>query len=324
MLQRIVWIDSLRGFCMLAILWLHTEMYYAGTDVTPYHYYVGDVLATFFFISGYLFFSPHKTLSVRHKLWGVLRWLVIPYFVFTIIISALKAVFLPPSDVGELAMGIITGHASWFVSALIVAEILLTIILHYFQKRPLVIAFVAVLALIASALIGNRMSSWCYEQDLWQVNEALLGLFLMILGYYFHRYEDLLLRWLEHPVVLPLVFIVYVGLKVVISLTESSMIFGPIIVSDYFLFVADILVSTLFFVLLFMRLPKMQFMEWVGRHSIVYYFFAGAVPLVVGKGLGAVGIVYTNFLHIFIAFTLVCFISSAIVWLIYRFTSIVR
>lgn len=64
-MERITWIDLLRGFSMMAILWFHTEVYYAGSDVIPYVLYVDNVLAVFFFISGYLFknskpFDPKK------------------------------------------------------------------------------------------------------------------------------------------------------------------------------------------------------------------------------------------------------------------------
>ena len=41
----------------MAILWFHTEMYYVGYDKTPYAVYVGDVLAVFFILSGYLFYK---------------------------------------------------------------------------------------------------------------------------------------------------------------------------------------------------------------------------------------------------------------------------
>jgi fucose 4-O-acetylase-like acetyltransferase len=67
----------------MAILWFHTEMYYAGSDVTPYALYVGDVLATFFFLSGYLFLSG-KPFSAHSKMMTIVRRLIIPYFFFTL------------------------------------------------------------------------------------------------------------------------------------------------------------------------------------------------------------------------------------------------
>lgn len=57
--QRTGWIDLLRGFCMISILWFHTEFYYLGYAAIPYAYYVGDVLAIFFFLSGYLSYNTN-------------------------------------------------------------------------------------------------------------------------------------------------------------------------------------------------------------------------------------------------------------------------
>mgnify|MGYP001748228932 CR=1 FL=1 len=35
-LEREHWIDMLRGFCMLSILFDHTEIYYTGGNLIPY------------------------------------------------------------------------------------------------------------------------------------------------------------------------------------------------------------------------------------------------------------------------------------------------
>lgn len=36
-MQRVGWIDFLRGISMIAILIFHTEVYYKEYDVTPYY-----------------------------------------------------------------------------------------------------------------------------------------------------------------------------------------------------------------------------------------------------------------------------------------------
>lgn len=56
-MQRKVWIDNLRGFCMLAILLDHTEIYYTGENVIDYNLYVANVLIVFFILSGYLMYK---------------------------------------------------------------------------------------------------------------------------------------------------------------------------------------------------------------------------------------------------------------------------
>ena len=65
-MQRKIWIDNLRGFCMLAILLDHTEIYYTGEDVIDYNLYVANVLIVFFILSGYLMYKA--TFNIKHKL----------------------------------------------------------------------------------------------------------------------------------------------------------------------------------------------------------------------------------------------------------------
>lgn len=69
---RLLWIDLLRGFLMLAIIFDHTEICFTGDNIVPYRMYVPDVLMAFFFLSGYLFYRP-EGFRLRHKLHSWLR-----------------------------------------------------------------------------------------------------------------------------------------------------------------------------------------------------------------------------------------------------------
>ena len=110
--NRLPWIDTMRGICMIAILLFHTEVYYADGIITPYQCYVHNALAGFFFISGYLFIGD-KGFSFAHKIKSIARSLVLPYFIFTIILGVLKIVF-QHADATEVFTKIILGQASWF------------------------------------------------------------------------------------------------------------------------------------------------------------------------------------------------------------------
>lgn len=321
--KRIIWIDMLRGFCMLLILWFHTEMYYAGYDVTPYSYYVGDALAVFFFLSGFLFYSDSKPFNANRKLHSVFRWLLIPYLIFTIPLSLLKALY-HHTGIGEMVVEILTGHASWFVSSLIVAELLFIVALNLFQRRSGLMIAAALMALFYSSTIGNSTSVWYYEQDLWHVNEALLGFFIMTMGYFFHQYENRLRERIDSIFTLSILIVLSIGMKILIGYTHPQLIFGPIIVSNYYLFISDLLSVTLLLVVVFRRLPSVRLLEWVGQRSIVYYFIAGGIPLIVSKLLGSAGLFYCGIYSTLLAFAIVCVLSSLFVWAVYRYTNIVR
>ena len=342
MRERLSWIDMLRGFSMLAILWWHTDVYYTELPLVAYEYYVGDVLAVFFFLSGYLFYSD-KPLDVRHRLWSIFRWLVVPYFVFTSVIALPKALahdafegFLP------LVIVIVSGNASWFVAALIVAELLFVAVLRLSQRSLLAVCVMAIFSLTFAMTIGMTGFPYYNQLNLWHVNEAALGVFLMALGYVFHRWQEVAEKWLKSPVALLLLIAAFVGMKIEIWFSGAQLIFCPIVVSDRQLFIADLLVAVALLVALFLRLSQSPLfmrtrlskaMTWVGRHSIVYYFICGGVPLVTARSLSVAGLPFVadssaiSFAALWqmpLAFILVCLFSTAIVWAVYRFTRIVK
>ena len=147
-MSRKLWVDQMRGFCMIAILWFHTEVYYAGDEVTPYGLYVQDALAGFFFLSGYLFWRDGQ-FSLSRQLKSIVRWLVVPYFFFTALIAIPKALAHDAfTGVLPLAVNILSGRASWFVAALIVAEVLFALAVHLTRGRLLPMGFVAVVCLV--------------------------------------------------------------------------------------------------------------------------------------------------------------------------------
>lgn len=154
-MNRKLWIDLVRGFCMLAILLFHTEIYYTGSEIIPYNFYVQNSLTAFFFVSGYLFCSKDG-FSLRAKVVSVARGLLVPYFIFTFPICIAK----PLVNGGGLDMAAIltdelTGHASWFIAALIVADILFAAIVRISRGRQALMAALSLLSLLMCCLFGN-------------------------------------------------------------------------------------------------------------------------------------------------------------------------
>ncbi len=324
-MNRKLWVDQVRGFCMIAILWFHTEVYYAGGEVTPYGLYVQDSLAGFFFLSGYLFWHDGQ-FSLSRQLKSIMRWLLVPYFFFTVLIAIPKALAHDAfTGVLPLAVNILSGRASWFVAALIVAEVLFAFAFHLTRGRLLPMGFVAVVCLVTSYFVGNRYAPTplYFPADIWSVNEALLAFFLLYSGYVYRHFEKEIdgvpQRWLV--VVSGLTVVV---LKLFILSGSEQMEIGLITVSNYPLFVADMLAAVFFMAMLFKQMPRIGFLEWTGSHSLVYYFFCGGVPLVVSLSLRKIGFGYSGFLSQAIAFMLVYLLATAIVWVFYRYTNIAK
>lgn len=322
--DRIAWVDMLRGFCIISILWFHTEMYYAGEDIIPYALYVEDVLAVFFFLSGYVMHNVEKD-DYKRMLRSVFRWLFVPYVVFTSLLALPKALAHNSFDgFWPIIVDILTGHASWFVSSLIVAKLFYISLIFFFKPSSRLLSVSGAVAFLLSALIGNNESPWHYKSDIWCINEAFLGFSLMTAGMLFRRYEDFIVKRLYSlSGYLLLLFLVLITKYLILTL-NMQMVFGPIIVSNYPLFLLNLAVCVLLIVGVFMRLPNNNLLEWVGRHSIVYYFFCGGCPLLISIGLNHLGFDYKCYAQMPLVWGLVFAFSSLLVALVYRYTNIVR
>jgi hypothetical protein len=223
-----------------------------------------------------------------------------------------------------------------------VAELLFVAVLRLSQRSLLAVCIMAIFSLTFAMTIGMTGFPYYNQLNLWHVNEAALGVFLMALGYVFHRWQEVAEKWLKSPVALLLLIAAFVGMKIEIWFSGAQLIFCPIVVSDRQLFIADLLVAVALLVALFLRLSQSPLfmrtrlskaMTWVGRHSIIYYFICGGVPLVTARLLSVAGlpfvadssaISFAAFWQMPLAFLLVCLFSTAIVWAVYRFTRIVK
>ena len=121
--QRKHWIDLLRGICMIAILLDHTEIYYTGINIIDYNVYVVNALTIFFMLSGYLMYKE-TGFDIRKKMKSIAQTLLLPYFIFSALISLPKnLVHGNEINIMNICEQIILGQASWFIAALCLSTI---------------------------------------------------------------------------------------------------------------------------------------------------------------------------------------------------------
>ena len=303
---------------MMAILWFHTEMYYAGSDVTPYALYVGDVLATFFFLSGYLFLSG-KPFSARSKMMTIVRRLIIPYFFFTLLFVLPKAIVHDEmNELSTMIIKIFLGQSSWFLSALIVGELLFVLLIQLTKGKDLYIGLFAILCLVLAGIIGNHYSPWLNPYNYWHINEAILACFLMSAGFLFQKHERRFQQYFNR-FTLTILLLIFLLLKLVIIRNGMEMDLGSIHASNYPVFIADLLVSILLMISIFRYIPKISFMQWTGQRSLVYYFICGGVPLIVAMSFNKFGWPYSGYMSLLMAFIVVYLLSSLLTFAIYKY-----
>ncbi len=319
--NRISWVDTARGLGMMAILLFHSDKYFAGNEVLPYVFYVENALITFFFVSGYLFQRPGKAFSLPRKLLSILRGIVIPYFIFTAAMALPKAFIHDDRTLDEVFFDILTGHASWFVAALITGECLFSLLLHITKgnSRQLMVAS-ALPYLLVSALYSFVDNDWLVNINFWCWQNAFLMLWVICLGHLYrqreHQLHNIHGKWFFIIGLLCL----FVILKWMEYHYEWQLTLEPIHVSSFFLLLVDACIGIWLMVVFCQWFPSVRLIQWTGSHSLVYYFICGGIPLLVCLSLQKMGITYqNNYLQILMVFVLVYLFSTIFTWMIYYF-----
>ena len=323
---RIVWVDVARGVAMLAILLFHTEMRYAEVEIIPYSMYVENFLALFFFVSGYLFVSPKRQFTLRGKLVSIAKRLVVPYVLFVSLMAVPKA-YAHGDDLTLWSFlgGLVSGRASWFVSALIVVSLYYALVEHLLCRlvksrghvHDLLLTLFAVLPLCcvlplhidAASIPGVSAIAvlFVHAGRLYRQAEPWIDSRLDV---------SALRKWLLVAFAVVALFV----LKGYEIRNDVNMTFYVIIIDSYPLFYADTLLFCLLAVTVLKSIPytfAVRPLVWVGAHSLVYYFVSGGVPIIVSRLM----LPYDGTCYglVLLAFVLVCLVASAITWVVYKF-----
>lgn len=315
--NRIHWVDNLRGLCMLAILFDHTEHYYVGENIVNLNLYVTDALCLFFMISGYLLYKPDNNINLKRKCGSIARSLIMPYFIFTTAMSLPKVVAHGGDFVlKDIVLGIVMGQASWFVAALAVAELGFLVALRLVRGNQWALATVCTLAFVASFGLSAVTDS-C----VWQADNALQAMLFLFVGYAYHRHEA---RIKVSNCCVAAALLALIGIKAYVAMEGTTLTIWHINVSNYAVFVANIAADCLALFGLFRRLPPCKVLEWTGRHSLVYYFLCGGVPLLLSKTAARFGFAYAGcYMQVVVVFVAVYAVASATTWAIYRYVPFV-
>lgn len=298
---------------MLAIYLFHTEIYYTGDAIIHPRLYVENALSCFFFISGYLFYKNGTKLSFSRKVRSVIRHIIVPYFIFATVMAFPKAFV---HDTGESAtevlLGVLAGQASWFITALAVAEIMFAAMLSLPEKYH---------AVIMPACAACYVVSFCLPDEtanIWNFNTALMSLAFLYLGFIFHIYEERINkrnRWLLPAILPPLL-----ALKWYEHTNGLTVNYNPATATSPMIFLIDNLLSALLIITFSKYFNRLRFIKFVGRNSLIWYFLAGASPLFTGMAFRYAGLEYTGcYPTVFAAVAVACCVSAVATVLIMRY-----
>ena len=314
--KRKIWIDLVRGFCMLAILVHHTEMYYVGEAIIDYRFFADNALCTFFFISGYLFYKE-TPFNLKYKLLSILKTIIIPYFIFMSVIALPKALvhgkFVSISD---SILSIVLGQQSWFITALASAEIIFSILQYLSKQYKWVLPIGVLTSLIGIIfLTGNEQM---LAHNYWNIMDGLLAISFLYIGYLYHQKENVINRFPLYLYIIP--FILFFISKWVIVEYKVYCYLGPVDIDNYPVFIVDNVLAILLITRLCKLLPDMKPISWMGSHVIVYYFLCGGVPLTLSVLANKIGFsYYGNYLQVIVVLIAVYLMITLLTWFIYKY-----
>ena len=320
-MERKHWVDLIKGVSMLVVLIAHTDIYYTGNMLGEYYLSLMNALFVFFAMSGYLMYKEGQAIDLCHKLKGIAKGIIFPYFIF------MTAIYVPKHlahgdgiSVMQMLTDIAWRGESWFVTALVVAEVIFSLVVWASRGRTVWIVLCAVTGLCLSALLPD---AWLSRLP-WHADNGLQALLFLGAGFLYHKYERQL-SLLQRPLAFTLLTLAVILVKwTEVEVEEIDLVIYPIIVTSYPAFVTDFVVSTLWVVVLFKQLPRCRALEWIGQHSLVYYFICGGVPLTVSRLASAIGMTFeSNALFLAPVIIAVCAVSTVIVYLIYRYVPFV-
>ncbi len=310
-MNRIGWIDFLRGLSMMLILVFHTEVYYKEYDVTPYYIYVTNAIILFYFISGYLFYRP-ESFSLKKKLNAITRSLLFPYFIFTSLIAVPKLLVRQEAiNLQEIVINILLGRASWFIAALIVGELFFALLLTKTRGKITWLLTDAIACLIIYYVIPFN------QHNYWQWQDALLAVTFLSAGYIYHQYDNHF-----NTINKPLYSLIFLLILIIIKVYEYhvDLPMRNIAIENVPLFLADCIVWLMLVISIIRYIPRCKMIEWTGRHCIIYYFLCGGCPLIISIFFNKIGLPYNNYLYRYVlALIAVYLLATTLTYLIYKY-----
>lgn len=306
-MKEIQWINTGRAICMICVFVLHSESRF-GIDTFRYSYYFMPFFLTlFFFISGYLFLG-NDTINYAKKVKSIFGKMIWPYFIFTSLIWIPKMLkYGKDISLYEYFVDVFGGTASWFIAALIVAQLVVLLVTKIFN-----IAFTHKYLLLGGILFLFS----CYLRQKypssfpWFYQLGLLNIIYLFMGASYRRIENKMVK--------------YYTIKNLVLMTLSYFLLMKIDL-NYFVFdfwtraSFDFIESVIGIVMMLnlcYLLPKIDVISYMGRNSIVFYFLSGASPTIIGY--------LFNILHFPHSYSMVLLVSFFSLMIIYPVTYILK
>lgn len=332
LIERKDWIDWARGVLMFLVFVYHSEVYYGDGHSWSWTF-APFFLTGFFFISGYLFCKDINAVSLVKKWKSVIKGILIPYLFFTVLFILPKVLFYK-ADVNQLAIDVMMFRASWFVVVIGLFQLVYAFVLH---KNPSNIKLLVVTTIMFAT---GYLSVFFYKDlPLWISNSAwlqspmlpnrfpfCLNIALVMCPFF---YLGIVYRQIENRIkFLRGGLVAMIAAYMAVMIVDKQYIGSNITVATHnyvnlpLVFLYGLL-GTMVVIEISKSIYKFKFINYIGKHSILFYFLNGVALQFVTK---AANVITNNIVTdtggyqsvIFIA-AIACAITFPVVWFISRY-----
>lgn len=184
--RNIIWINTGRALSIIGIYIAHCNFYYLNLESAALLFTNLFRISFFYFISGFLFFRSLEKYSRKEKFQKILNKLLWPAIFFPSLIWLPKMIAHGNViDLESFVVNIFGGIATWFVSSIIVGQLLLLLILYVIKKYIYTLAVSFVLFLLAFYL--NNINPDPFP---WYYKSGMIGAFFLSLGGGLYKYVN--------------------------------------------------------------------------------------------------------------------------------------
>ena len=282
---RIAWIDILRGFMMLFVIYGHTtDNGLVLTYIYSFH------MPIYFVISG-MTFRFNKVWDTAQYTWNKFVGLMIPYFLLNLYVAPLRLWMedlqvTNDQSLTDLFLGVLYSNAdcglkmssntTWFIPCLFLTTMMFFFLRKMFSRdRDLIWAVVVVT--VAFALLGQARGTGGF----WHWKSAVMALVFYLAGYLFMEHVSEVQEWVEKlrwKLLVPIVVLAFAGYWLSKINGYVSMIHNQY--ENLILYYASALASCAAVILIFMMLSRSALflklakpVDFVGRKTLPYIAF---------------------------------------------------
>lgn len=305
--KRLDWIDNARGLCLIFVMIHHTSL----SEAWMVKIYLPVFLTLFFFISGFLFVNPNKNVSIPQKTLNIFTSLLLPYCIYCVLTSVFhlltggSGAFIADIRISFL------GEKSWFVSALVVTELLGLIMLLYNKNRIILCVIFIIISLSIYIVLP-------YQAYYWNFRNAMFANLYFAIGVICRQYGSVSF-FLKNKVGVG-VSLFYACLVIVdIAYNVNSGNFNEIF-TNYPFFIFESLIGIPAFIWLCSKITHYnKYLLFIGTNSLLYYFFQSVFIRGVLTGLNKLGLHLPNCIEICIVLLITCLGIGILVYFIRKY-----